>query len=181
MPGYMKRALISTFRKSRSKVHVKLPLISMFERFWVLPASSKSWNYQSIAFSSLWCWKCYLTHSIMQKNGRQSIIQQNNVGGIASGNWTGHQNITQWDKEFNDGVGWRLQTLNVVYSHICQCNPSNQSIGQYSVSLVNLQLALCKPATKIIKWVIWFCPKISQSVCYIHSNKLINTAHFKGH
>jgi hypothetical protein len=105
----MKRALISTFRKLRCKVHVKLPLISMFERFWVLPASSKSWNYQAIAFSLLWCWKCYLTHSIMQKTARQSIIQQNNVGGIASGNWTGHQNITQWDEEFNDGVGWRLQ------------------------------------------------------------------------
>jgi hypothetical protein len=94
-------------------------------------------------------------------------------------NWTSKYNSMRWRIQWWCWV--EVAALNILYSHICQCNPSNQSIGQYSVSLVNLQLALCKPASKIIKWVIWFCPKISQSVCYIHSNELISTAHFKGH
>ncbi len=120
---------ISTFQKWKSK-HMELTLISMFERFWVPPASSKYWNYQH-SNRLLWLWKCYFKSAKNCKtfNHPAKMCGRNQEIKLAIKILVG-----SWDEEFK----WTLMVLGeghrrwtILYSHISQCSRSNQSTGQY--------------------------------------------------
>lgn len=120
---------ISTFWKWKSK-HMELTLISMFERLWVPPASSKYWNYQH-SNRLLRLWKCYFKSAKNCKtfNHPAKMCGRNQELKLAIKIWVG-----SWDEEFK----WTLMVLGegqrrwtILYSHISQCSRSNQSTGQY--------------------------------------------------
>ncbi len=90
---------ISTFWKWKSK-HMELTLISMFERFWVPPASSKYWNYRH-SNRLLWLWKCYFESAKNCKtfNHPAKMCGRNQEIKLAIKIWVG-----SWDEEFPFGL-----------------------------------------------------------------------------